>query len=187
MCGKVALVIQKHSVEVGLKRPVELLVRDVADVLLVRLLAGVVDRMSRPPRSVTAFFTSVSQNALSVMSPGRRTALRPSASISLATSCASGISSSREAQRDRRRLAREGDGGRAPDAGVGAGHEGLPPFQASVTSVAGFPMVGLRLHRTERPARLLRLPLERRLRVLGAGVLHLLGAGPGHLSSGDPK
>ncbi len=58
-------------------------------------LPALLTRMSSPPSSVTARSTISRQNASSEMSPGRATALRPSASIRAITSRASSSSTGR--------------------------------------------------------------------------------------------
>ena len=64
--------------DVGLERPLELVLGDVADVLVGVLLAGIVDEDVEPPSSSTVCFTARSQNCLSPTSPAIVIARRPS-------------------------------------------------------------------------------------------------------------
>ncbi len=162
----------EHRVEVGLQRPIELLVRDVGDVLLVGLLAGIVHKDVEPAEPASRLLDQVDaegaigdvarqQHRLAAFRLDKRRHRLGVRHLLL-----------QKAQRDVGALAREGDRRRAPDAGVGARDEGLAPGQPAVADIRRFPVIGFRIHRGRDARRGLRLLGERGLRILLARVLH---------------
>ena len=180
----------EHRIHVRLEHRVELLGRDVLQVIDRMLLRGVVHQDVEPAHRLRRIGDELGAERLVADVAGQRGRLAARILDQAHDLARIRLLDGKVVEGDVRALPREGDRGGTADAGVAAGDQRLPADQLAAAAVARLAMVGLRVHRAREAWRVLLLRGEGRTRIGRAGVtdvrpvVHRCGGGRHGLRGG---